>query len=254
MLHSVRSFNGYSIGAADGPIGHVRDAYFDDERWGLRYLVVETGHWLAGRRVLISPLSLHGVDRARRTLPAWLTRRQVAASPDIDTDKPVSRQHELDFCRYYGFPSYWVSSEVAGRLPYPAAVGVPGALTALALDPDWDRPEHGDPHLRSAHVVTHYYVHARDTDIGHVADFLCDDRTWAIEYLVVATGAWWPGRRVLVPEGWIQHVSWPASTVDIGLDSETVRRAPIYDASEWPSPEYLARLAAYFGRPPFPSR
>jgi len=248
MLHSVRGLNNFSIGATDGAVGHVRDAYFDDQRWRLRYLVVQTGHWLGGRRVLISPLSLRGVDLAHRTLPTTLTKGQVAGSPDIDTDKPVSRQHELDFYRYYGFPYYWVSSEVADYLPYAAAAGVPGALSAIGFDTEWDRQDVGDPHLQSIHAVTHYFVHAQDTDIGHVADFLCDDSAWSIAYLVVATGARWPGRKILVPERCIEHVSWPANTVDIGLDSETVRRAPEYDPSAIPSPEYLARLAAYYAR------
>ncbi len=246
MLNSVRALSGYTIGATDGEIGRVRDLYFGDRRWAVRYLVVDTGHWLAGRRVLVSPLSLRGADHERRVLRAALTRAQVASGPDFDTEKPVSRQHEFEFYRYYGFPYYWVSSEMAARVPYAAAAGVPGALAALELETDWDRHATGDPHLRSAHAVTHHYVHAIDADIGHVADFLYDDESWALSHLVVATGSWWPGRRVLVPVRWVMWVSWDARTVDVGLDSETIRLAPEYDPASPPSREYLARLAAYY--------
>lgn len=246
MLDSVRGLSGYTIGTMDGEIGRVRDLYFDDRRWAIRYLVVDTSHWLAGCRVLISPLSLRGADHERRVLRAALTRDQVASSPDFDTEKPVSRQHEIEFYRYYGFPYYWASAEMATRVPYAAAAGVPGALAALEVETDCDRHASGDPHLRSAHAVMHHYVHAIDADIGHVADSLYDDESWTIGHLVVATGSWWPGRRVLVPVRWVTWVSWDAGTVDVGLRSETIRLAPEYDAASPPGPEYLTRLAGYY--------
>jgi hypothetical protein len=250
MLYSVKRLHGFAIGAADGSIGRVWDAYFDDRLWGIRYLVVDTTHWLSRRRVLISPLSLRGTDAPQRVLPTSLTRAQIAASPDIDTDKPVSRQHEVELYRYYGFPYYWVSAEVAGRMPYAAAGGVPGGLAALELETDWARTAPGDPHLRSVRAVTSHYVHAADADIGHVADFLYDETAWAIRYVAVATGSWWPGRKVLVPVEWVTWLSWDAHTVDVSLRSETIRLAPQYDAAFPPSAEYLDRLRAYYGVPP----
>jgi hypothetical protein len=110
MLRNVKDLRGYALRATDGVIGKVDDFYFDDEDWGIRYLVVETGTWLSGRKVLISPMSLGHAGWMGRQLPVALTRRQVERSPDIDTRKPVSRQHEAEYSRYYGYPFYWVAA------------------------------------------------------------------------------------------------------------------------------------------------
>ena len=94
MLRNVKDLRGYAIRATDGVIGHVDDFYFDDEAWAIRYLVVETGRWLPDRQVLISPISIGHPDWSAQLLPVFLTKAQVKGSPDIDTNKPVSRQRE----------------------------------------------------------------------------------------------------------------------------------------------------------------
>src|SRR5262249_52075314 len=208
------------IAAIDGDIGRVRDAYFDDRQWRIRYLVADSWHWLPGRRVLISPLSVRQTDHQHRILQAALTKAQVANGPQFDTEKPVSRQHELDRYRYY-LPYYWVSA------------GAGGTPAGLGLETDWGAQQHRDPHLRSVRAITHHYVHAVDTDIGHVADFLYDDTSWTIGYLVVVIRTLRAGRRVLVPVESVTWVSWDAGTVDVRLRSETIRLAPEYD-EDWP--------------------
>src|SRR5205809_6020840 len=107
MLRSASEWDGYSIQATDGEIGHVAEFLFDDEKWTIRYLVVDTGGWLPGRRVLISPIALGETDWPGHRLHVKLTRQQVEESPVIDTDKPVSRQHEVSYYQYYRWPYYW---------------------------------------------------------------------------------------------------------------------------------------------------
>lgn len=99
MLRLVTKLEGCAIGAIDGTIGHVKDLYFDDAAWVVRYLVVATGDWLSKRKVLISPFALGVPGWAQRILPASLTIEQVRNLPDIDTDKPISRQHEIRYGR-----------------------------------------------------------------------------------------------------------------------------------------------------------
>ena len=237
---SVRGLNGYTIGAVDGDFGWVRDMYFHDRRWDVQYFVVDTSHWRAGKRVLISPVALRGADHEHKVLRATLTKAEIASSPDIDTEKPVSRQHEVELFQY--FPYYWLTEGGAGWPdPMPSI-----RLATLDLEMDEDRMGRGDPHLRSAHTVMHYYVHAMDGDMGHVADFLYSDAPWQISHVVVATRPFGPGRKVLVPVRWIRRVSWEAGTVDVSLMGETVRLAPEYDG-EWSAhQEYLARVDAYY--------
>src|SRR5262249_2283030 len=231
------------IGARDGEIGRIHDLYFDDWGWGVRYLVVETAPGLIGRRVLISPLSLGGIDGERRVLYASLTRTQVAGSPDVATDRPVSRQQDVELCRYYGFPYYWTGGLFDERGRRPAAGRGNGLRSAGAPA--------GDPHLRSVRSVRHCHVHARDADIGHVADFLFDDESWSLRHVVVATGTWWPGRRVLVPVGWVSRIAWDARTLHVALPAEAIKLAPVYDGPPPPSPQYEARLNAHYAEPPF---
>jgi hypothetical protein len=110
----MKDLEGYTIGAVDGVIGDVKDFYFDDAAWVIRYLVVETGNWLARRRVLISPISINEPNWSEKVFPAAITQEQVKNSPSIDTDKPVSRQHEGEYLDYYEFPHYWVGGALWG--------------------------------------------------------------------------------------------------------------------------------------------
>jgi hypothetical protein len=239
MLIGVRGLFGWSIGAVDGDIGHVGDVYFDDRRWAVCYVVVDTGPWLVGRSVLVSPQSVDRVDRARQKLRTDLTRRQVALSPDVDSVKPVSRQHELELCHCYGFPSYAVTT--AASVSLTSSGLAPSAVTGRV------------PHLRSARAITGYYVHALDGEVGHAEDFLVDEESWALRHLVVSVGTWWPGRKVLVPAGWIAAISWGAGAVAVSLPAEVVRLAPDYDPAVRITPAYEARLSGYYGPAPFTS-
>ena len=135
MLRNVKDLEGCAIRATDGTIGHVTDLYFDDLTWAVRYLVVETGHWLASRKVLISPIAVGQPDWESRVLPVSITRSQVQLSPDIDTDKPVSRQHEMLYLGYYGYPYYWAGDGLWGQGSYPGVMmlGLGGVAIGCGL-------------------------------------------------------------------------------------------------------------------------
>jgi hypothetical protein len=107
MLHSIKQLYGDKLGASDGGIGHISDFYFDDRSWGIRYVIVDTGSWLPGRQVLISPLAFGGFHRAGKILRVNLSRKQIEGSPAIESRKPVSRQYEQEYHQYYGWPFYW---------------------------------------------------------------------------------------------------------------------------------------------------
>lgn len=245
MLRSLKQLENYTIRATDGAIGHVKDFYFEDDAWVVRYFVVEAGSWLSSRKVLISPISVQQPDWQERTLPVSITKEQVRNSPPIDTDMPVSRQNEEQYYGYYGYPVYWDGAGLwgDGLFPYAMAPGYGGygidrvererQLEAFLSD-ERQRHRNDDPHLRSCHAVTGYHIHATDGDIGHVSGFLVDDETWAIRYLVVDTSNWWVGHKVLVAPPWIQSVNWSDQTVSVDLSREAVQTAPTYDPSaDW---------------------
>jgi hypothetical protein len=236
MLRSSRDLENYAIEATDGTIGHVRDFYFDDKAWAVRYLVVETGGWLQGREVLISPISLGHCDHAKKRLEVSLTREQVKGSPDVDTHQPISRQHEMGYLGYYGYPNYWGGNGLWG------AGSLPSLMLRSVDDPDGQglllresrRQEVGsvagdDPHLRSINAMHNYRIHGTDGEIGLVRGFLVEEGTWAIRYLVVEAGHWWSGHQVLIVPEWISGVSWLDQTVNVVVTREQIKTAPFYD-------------------------
>ena len=259
MLRSTKDLEHYAIGATDGDIGHVEDFYFDDDAWVIRYLVVDTGSWLAGRQVLISPISIHEPDWISRTLPVSITKEQVRNSPHIDTHEPVSRQHESRYLQYYGYDDYWGGESMWGNSMFPFTmvpgfVGYGGILPPTELEEaafrkaERERRRNADPHLRSCNAVVGYHLHATDGEIGHVQGFLVDEQTWAIRYLVVETGHWWLGHKVLIAPRWITGVSWAEGAVSVDLGREAVKNSPPYVAGEDWGRERDIRLYEHYGR------
>jgi sporulation protein YlmC with PRC-barrel domain len=234
MLQSVSELQSYSIGATDGVIGRVRDIYFDDGSWNVRYFVVETGVWLTSRKILICPVSVKTADRATKSLRVSISKRQVHGSPEIDVDKPISRQHEMRLLGYYRYPHYWGGGgQSAAR-----GLGYGGITPAYRRDmedrarvgaiDELKRYVHDDHHLRSCEKVMNSLVQAPDGDIGRVRDFLVDEATWAIRYLVVDTEDWWAGHRVLVDPRWTVNDHWSASRVSVKCTREFLQNAPPY--------------------------
>jgi hypothetical protein len=241
MLIKAKELKGYSLKSLDGDIGSASEFFFDDRYWAIRYLVANTAGWLSGRKVLISPYSLDGVNTAEEKVFVLLNKKQIEESPSIDADEPVSRQYETSYNGYYDLPNYWGGPYMWGsyahleldrtRLNRPASETI-----------EWDR------HLRSTHEVTGYHLVAPDGEIGHVDDFIIDDETWAIRYLVVATKNWWPGKKVLISPKWIENVSWGEREVSTGLSRETIKAAPEYTDESMLTRDYETGLHGYYNR------
>lgn len=250
MLHSFNRIRGYAIHASDGEIGSLHDLYFDDQSTAIRYLVVDTGRWLPGRRVLLAPAAIGDVDAARQEIVTGLTRQQVQDSPDVATEKPVSRQEEISLHTYYGWDPYWAVPPLGGALaPYWGAMPPPRSLGEDRLTEEIAARERAqaDPHLRSAREVVGYHVAASDGEIGHVEDFLIDDGTWAIELLGIDTRNWLPGRKVVISPGWLRAVDWPNRQVEVELTREQIKSSPEYDPAMTLDEGYLERLGAHYG-------
>lgn len=245
-----KNLKGFVIRATDGELGTVEQLYFDDETWAIRYLVVDTGGWLGGRRVLISAMSITQADWDNARLDVALTKAQVEHSPAIDTHKPVSRQHEAAYLGYYGYPSYWGGPYLWGPAAYPGGLATPPTASTEAMAERVQR-ESKDSHLRSTEAVTGYNIEAADGEIGHVHGFVVGDEAWAIRYIEVATRNWWPGKKVLVSPVWIERVSWTDSKVYVGLSREAIKNAPEYVESTPITREYENRLYFHYGRPPY---
>ena len=233
MLDKARTLVGYKLQSLDGEIGTVKDFYFDDHYWTIRYLVADTGEWLVSRQVLISPHSLAGVDSDQGSIAVKLTKDQIEHSPSLNRDKPVSRQFERAYFGFYGLPVYF------GFEPDRIKAGN-SAQT---------RKKRGDPDLRSTHDVSGHHVEASDGEIGHVEDFLIDDETWVIRYLIVDTKDWLPGKRVLISPKWIERVSWSEKQVVVDLTRDAIQQAPEYTDSPPLTRDQEIALHRHYKRP-----
>jgi sporulation protein YlmC with PRC-barrel domain len=241
MLIKANTLNGYKLNSLDGEIGKVKEFYFDDRHWTIRYLVADTENWLTGRWVLISPYALNGVIKSEKHLSVDLTKKQIENSPSLDSHKPVSRQFEESYYGYYGWPMYWSGPNMWGSYHF------------IERDSEkWGKLTQGgkawDHHLRSTHAVSGYHIQALDGEVGHVEDFIIDDETWAIRYLIVGTQNWWPGKKVLVSPQWIERVSWNESKVFINLDRETIKQSPEYTEESLLTRDYEIGLHRHYNR------
>jgi hypothetical protein len=224
MLRSIQQLYGTKLAASDGEIGHVKDFYFDDQNWVVRYLVVDTGSWLSGRKVLISPHAFGSLHQDGKLLLVNLTRKQIEDSPSIESHKPVSRQYEEEYYRYYGWPYYWQGDGLWGMSGFPI-LELPAqpfpSEPAPAFGP---QPERADAHLRSTQAVNGYHIQATDGMIGHICDFMMDDQSWAIRQLVIKIGHRFSGKEVQIPTSQAGRISYDDSTVSVNLSSEAVQQ------------------------------
>lgn len=251
MIRSFDKLKGTDIAARDGSLGDVHDLMFDDHSWTLRYLVIDTGNWLPGRRVIVSPSSVETIAPKGDKVSLALTKEEIRGSPGIDADAPVSRQNEIALADHFRWPYYWDE--------FPATFGgaplIPMLQTQTELESDGPRRgaeqaqwERSDPNLRSAKEVEGYHVAALDGDIGHISDFLFSEEDWTLRYLVVDTRNWLPGRKVLAAPAWIRGIDWSRQKLLVDAYKETIEQAPRYEPGMVIDEELERRIFAHYGR------
>jgi len=250
MLWNFSALRGYSINAADGQIGTVSDVLFDDQSWQLRWLVVHTGLWLFGRKVLLPLSALGAPDRDARSFNVNLTKAQVQHSPDIKTDLPVSRHLEAHVYHYYDWHPYWQSGFSSFTAP---TTGTEFAMPRMddagpryqaATDATLDD---GDTHLRSVNAVIGYHIEATDGGIGHAEDFIADADGWHIRFLTIDTKNWLPGQRVVISPRLIRHLDWLSHAIYLTVTAAKIKSSPPYDPAMTEDGAFNDAFEDYFG-------
>lgn len=249
MLISIEMLRSYSIQATDGEIGHVAEMYFDQSTWQVRYLIVDLGNWLSSRQVLLAPSAVTEIDHEQEQLKVSVTKEQIESSPDVATDRPISREKEAALHNHYQWPPYWVG--LVGQPnqgAYSAAIaGRHYAARYLENGPEnEDSTTSVDSNLRSTHEISGYQIQASDGDIGHVKDFLFRTENWSISYLIVDTGSWLPGRKVLIAPPWIEQIRWLNQRVYVDLPKESIRQSPPYSTQLVNEKDYGKQLLDHY--------
>jgi sporulation protein YlmC with PRC-barrel domain len=223
MQHNINSLIGNRIEATDGEIGKVVEFYFDDETWTIRYLILKIENWISGRKVLISPEALVKGTTSSETFFINLTKKQVISSPDIDTDKPVFRQQEIELYGHYSWKGYWESGFYAGGL----GSQIDSKENHKRVDVDL--------HLRSSNQLTGYEIFGIEGEIGHIKDFIIDDQTWKLIFLVIGTNHQLGGNNILVAAGHIKQLLWSDSEVYTDLKFSSIKDCSLFDESVYTS-------------------
>jgi hypothetical protein len=241
MLIKAKSLKGYKLNGIDGEVGSVSEFFFDEKFWTIRYLIANTGNWFTNRKVLISPYLIQSVDYDSELVNINLSKQQIKDSPEYDSDQPVSRQYEKSYTDYYGTPAYW------------GGINMWGANSYLERDREkWsdnsDFTESWESNLRSTKDVTGHDFEATDGEIGHVDDFIINDDTWTIRYLVLDTNTWLPGKKILISTQWIDRISWDDEKVHLNLSRETIKHVPEYDEDMVISRDYENQLHHHYNR------
>ncbi|MGD8782914.1 MAG: PRC-barrel domain-containing protein [Thioalkalispiraceae bacterium] len=245
MIRQLKKLIGYTLQASDGEIGRCDDFLFDDEKWAIRYMVADTSKWLPGREVIISPVFLDRPDWEEKNVPVRLTRQQIKDSPPLIEKTPVSRRYEMLYYQHYRLPQYWSGGNLWGGYQDPYGTVYPIEVEPI---PKEELQKAEQIHLRSVNEVIKYHISTTDGQAGHVEDFLIDDETLAIRYLVIDTRNWLPGKKVLLSPAWLKSISWEEQKVHVDLDSDTIRNCPEYDASKPVTREYEIALFDYYAR------
>lgn len=247
MLVSESEVYKFSIDTRDGEKGSLKELYFDDEHWAIRYLVVDTHKWLPGRKVLISPYAIETLKHDEEKVVVSLTTKEVKDSPSIDTDQTISREHEMSINRHYGWPYYWVGTGAWGSGMYPRPY-MEDERMVIDNQPDESPGEEEENHLRSTKEVSGYHIEAIDGDIGNVEDFIFDDETWQLRYLVVNTKKFLGGKEVLLSTDWIKDIHWTDRSVVVNVPKEKINNAPEYRLNEPLTRRFEEDLHTHYGK------
>jgi len=228
MLQNTKDIYGCTLTATDGDIGHVKDFYFDDKTWVIRYAVADTGSWLSGRQVLLSPHALGKIDLYAKSLHVKLHKKQIEGSPSIETHKPVSRQYEMEYFQYYGWPAYWNGGAMWGLGGYPVLLP-PSREEMQSLQQHHHRD---DKHLQSAKAVDGYDIQTTDGSLGRVTGFMIDPKSWAIREVAVEAGHWYSGKEILIATSKIERISYEDSKVFVSLTQADLQRTADHELAK----------------------
>ncbi len=247
MMRNLKELLDYTARSTDGEIGTVYDFYFDENAWMVRYLVVKGGDWVDNRLLLFAPQALGQPDTQEKIYPVSLSSEVIQNSPIIRTDQPVEREDEVRLREYYAWPLDWNPEDPGGLGP-----GSVAAYPLVELAEQMNQNAPATPPqgviMRSVRHTIGFSIQARDGSVGEVDDFIIEDETWRILYLVASAGSWLHSRKVLVSPTWVEQVDWDKQTLNVDLKQETIKNSPEYDPSVPLERSYESRLYKYYGR------
>lgn len=252
MLHSFRDLEGRRLCIEKRPVGRIKQIFFDDQKWAIRYLVAVSGFWPIRNYLLIPPQKTTGITK-EEDIQLSITEAEFEKCPTIESDKPVSRQKEAEFCMRYRWPMYWTGAGVHGAAATAETLRKAHCESVGQNEPT-DKSLIGkssDPHLRSSAEVLGYRVETKIKKFGSVFDLIIDEGDWTLRYFSIDTVKWWPSRHVLLAPSWISSISWNKRSLIVNLSDEDIKSAPAYDRHVPITRDYEERLYSHYQHPDY---
>lgn len=239
MIRGLKTLIDVPVMAEDGELGAIQELYFDADSWVLRYVAIDLDD---NSSVLLSPLAFTRIENNDAGYKVNLTRDIVINSPRFDLSQPVTRVQEADLHNYFSWPFYWLAGGLAS---YPL---VELAAEMKENDSAGMEEDQNTEHLRRISLILGSHIQARDGEIGSIDDMLVDDEVWNILYLVVDTGAWLPGKKVLLSPSWVSEVDWATGEITMDLNKSTIENSPEYDPDVPIDEDFNRRLEEHYRR------
>jgi sporulation protein YlmC with PRC-barrel domain len=248
MRKKLKDYLGSIMSAVDGEIGKVSDFYFDDNTWSVLYFVVEAGDWLGGRKLLISPQALSKTDRDNVLIPVDLTREKIQTSPEVDTEKPISRQYEMDLYSHFHWSEYWSGGNWPGGMGTVGMITTPALPFEEAIHQYVAHEEAADYPIRSMNAFVGTPVSATDGHVGDLYDIVVDDRHWTITLLLVEGGQRLPEKKFALLPGLIADSGRASAGVSLIASIQQVQESPEFNSKMPDGENYEAELENYYQR------
>lgn len=259
MLFPTKKLEGIQLEATDGEIGKIKDIYFDDKKWTVRYVVADTRKWLPGRKVLLSPASLKHIPFDGESIEVNLDKETIRQSPSLEEHEPVSVRKEAELSQYYGWSPYWEGQYLWGTMGHPQLDG-PGIPPSMMDELEKQKaeqqevgPGHPDHNLRSVQETagekSGYRVFAQGHEVGHLEDFQIQQETYKLQYMIVNTGDWLDEKLRLLSTDWIEEIDWEAKMIMVNIAPDQLKQAPDYEFDHEITRDVEERLHSLYSKP-----
>ena len=221
---SLSEIERFTLHASDGLVGKVKEFFFDDATWNVRYAVVELGSWLNSREVIVPASALGRPDLLNSLLPVSLTKDQIEKCPASDEDMPLERRREDEMKKLSSQGIFYSWGE--------------GFIGSHNLDiPEYERSESlkesgnsgSDVHLRSSRFLRGGEAIATDGRAGHVRDFIVDSESWTIRDIVLEIGTLFDTKMVLIPRQWVRRISIDNAEFVLNVEKEKVNKSAVFN-------------------------
>jgi len=219
MSTKLETLRGYQLHATDGTIGRVRDLLVEEGSWTGRWLVVDTGKWLLGRKVVLSPVAFEEPDHENKEIRVSLTKEEIESAPSLDSEAPVSREFEKTYFDHYQWPYYWMGGGLWGGMSQPYSLN-PTSTNGKADLEEPDSLEQRDTILRSGHELTKYRLKSNEEVMGYVEDLLIDTDDWSVHYFQCDTRKWWHGKTLQISPEKVKNADWPDHSLHMNVTQQ----------------------------------